>query len=190
MAFCANCGAQVEGRFCQKCGAPVAGAPMGGATMGGAPIGGAPMGAGAPSGTASPEYQSQTSSAGLSENAAGAICYLFGFITGILFLVLAPYNQNRNVKFHAFQSIFLNLGWFVLWIADVIVSIVLGHIPIMGGYLRPSWVLRLDRVHHCAAVHDVQNLQRPDDRSAHHRPDGPEASWNVELGALAQTLLL
>ena len=131
MAFCANCGAQVEGRFCQKCGAPVAS----GAPMGGAPMGGGPMGAGAPSGTAPPEFQSQTASAGLSENAAGAICYLFGFITGILFLVLAPYNQNRNVKFHAFQSIFLNLGWFVLWIADVIVSIVLGHIPIIGAII-------------------------------------------------------
>jgi len=131
MAFCANCGAQVEGRFCQKCGAPVAG----GAPMGGAPMGGAPMGAGAPSGTAPPEFQPQAASAGLSENAAGAICYLFGFITGILFLVLAPYNQNRTVKFHAFQSIFLSLAWFVVWIGVSIFGFVLYHIPILGAVM-------------------------------------------------------
>ncbi len=128
MAFCANCGAQVEGRFCQKCGAPVAG----GAPMGGAPMGGAPMGAGAPGGAAAPEFQPQAASAGLSDNAAGAICYLLGFITGILFLVLAPYNQSRNVRFHSFQSIFLNIAWFVLWIGIAIVSAVLIHIPFLG----------------------------------------------------------
>ena len=121
MAFCANCGAQVEGRFCQKCGAPVAG----GAPMGGAPMGGAPMGAGAPGGAAAPEFQPQAASAGLSDNAAGAICYLLGFITGILFLVLAPYNQSRSVRFHAFQSIFFNIAWFVLWIGIAIVSALL-----------------------------------------------------------------
>lgn len=47
---------------------------------------------------------------------AGALCYLFGLITGIVFLILAPYNQNKFVRFHAFQSIFLNLAWIVLWV--------------------------------------------------------------------------
>jgi len=102
--------------------------------MGGAPMGGAaPMGAGAPGGSAAPGIQPQATSAGISDNAAGAICYLFGFITGILFLVLAPYNQNRNVRFHAFQSIFLNIAWFVIWIGITIVSIILGHIPVLGA---------------------------------------------------------
>ena len=102
--------------------------------MGGAPMGGAaPMGAGAPGGSAAPGIQPQATSAGISDNAAGAICYLFGFITGILFLVLAPYNQNRNVRFHAFQSIFLNIAWFVIWIGVTIVSIILGHIPVLGA---------------------------------------------------------
>jgi uncharacterized membrane protein len=68
----------------------------------------------------------------MTDNVAGALCYLFGLITGILFLVLAPYNQNRNVKFHAFQSIFLNIAWFVLWIGITIVSIALHAIPILG----------------------------------------------------------
>ena len=121
MAFCANCGAQVDGRFCQKCGAPVGGA--------------APVNPGVPGGAAAPGMAPQPVSAGISDNAAGAICYLLGFITGILFLVLAPYNQNRNVRFHAFQSIFLNIAWVVLWIAVTIVTIALHAIPIIGAII-------------------------------------------------------
>ena len=47
---------------------------------------------------------------------ACALCYLAGLITGILFLVLAPYNQNKTIRFHAFQSIFLNVAWIIFWI--------------------------------------------------------------------------
>jgi len=71
----------------------------------------------------------------MADNVAGALCYLFGLITGILFLVLAPYNQNRNIKFHAFQSIFLNVGWFVVWIAIAFISIALHVIPILGAVI-------------------------------------------------------
>lgn len=51
---------------------------------------------------------------GLQENVASALCYILGFITGIIFLVMAPYNQNRTIKFHAFQSIFFSAAAFVL----------------------------------------------------------------------------
>jgi len=71
----------------------------------------------------------------MTDNMAGALCYLFGFITGILFLVLAPYNQNRNVRFHAFQSIFLNVAWIVLWIVVGIVSAAFHYIPILGALI-------------------------------------------------------
>ncbi len=54
---------------------------------------------------------------------ASALCYLLGFITGIIFLVLAPYNTNKTVRFHAFQSIFLNVAWFVLSIVLTILSV-------------------------------------------------------------------
>jgi uncharacterized membrane protein len=92
MAFCASCGAPVEGRFCAKCGTP-----MGAAV--------APPGA-----TPGP------AAAGMTDNAASALCYVLGLVTGILFLVLAPYNQNKIIRFHAFQSIFLNVAWVVFWI--------------------------------------------------------------------------
>jgi uncharacterized membrane protein len=49
----------------------------------------------------------------LSQNTASALCYLLGFVTGIIFLVLAPYNQNRTIRFHAWQSIFFNLAFVI-----------------------------------------------------------------------------
>jgi uncharacterized membrane protein len=68
---------------------------------------------------------------GLSENAASALAYVLGFITGILFLVIAPYNQIREVRFHAFQSIFLNVAWIAVWIALTIVGTVMSTISFM-----------------------------------------------------------
>ena len=104
MAFCASCGAQVEGRFCAKCGATVQ-AP---------PVAGPPPGTGAPTpgGYAPPP----AASAGMTDNVASLLCYLVGFITGILFLVMEPYNKNRAIRFHAFQSIFLNVALIAVYI--------------------------------------------------------------------------
>jgi len=61
----------------------------------------------------------------MTDNVAGALCYLVGFITGILFLVLEPYSKNPRVRFNAFQSIFFHLGWIVFWIVLSIVGMVL-----------------------------------------------------------------
>ncbi|HEY6392586.1 MAG TPA: hypothetical protein VIX89_14995 [Bryobacteraceae bacterium] len=68
----------------------------------------------------------------MTDNAAGALCYLFGLITGILFLVLSPYNTNRNVKFNAFQSIFFHVAMIGIYIVLVIVTIGLHIIPGLG----------------------------------------------------------
>jgi len=109
MPFCASCGAPVEGRFCAKCGAALDAA------------------AAAPSSTppqTPPVYQPPpapvVTPAPMADNVASTLCYLLGFITGILFLVLSPYNQNRTVRFHAFQSIFLSVAAFVIRFALVI----------------------------------------------------------------------
>lgn len=60
----------------------------------------------------------------MSENVAAALCYLFGFITGIIFLVIAPYNQNKTIRFHAFQSIFLTVAVIAIEVAWSIVSVI------------------------------------------------------------------
>ncbi len=110
MAFCPNCGSQVEGRFCAKCGAAVA--------------------AEAGAATAVPPPAAQAS--GLAENMASALCYALGLLTGVLFLVLAPYNTNRTIRFHAFQSIFWNVAIIVVDIVLAIVFGVLIHVPVIG----------------------------------------------------------
>jgi len=68
------------------------------------------------------------SSTGLDESVAGFLCYLFGFITGIIFLALEK--ESRFVKFHAMQSTIAFLGIFVL-------LIIFGWIPLLGTLI---WV--------------------------------------------------
>jgi len=89
----------------------------------GASSGPAPGYSSSASSTASSSGTTYGQTAGLSQNAASALCYLLGFITGIIFLVWAPYNQNRIIKFHAWQSIFLH----VAFIALNIILPVIGH---------------------------------------------------------------
>src|SRR5579872_1428776 len=64
-------------------------------------------------------------------NVVGALTYLAGFVTGIVFLVLDPYRTNSFVRFHAFQSIFFNVAWLAFWIVWMILSAVLT--PFMAG---------------------------------------------------------
>jgi len=72
---------------------------------------------------------------------ACALCYLLGLLTGILFLVLEPYNKNRLIRFHAFQSIFLNIAWIATLIVLSIIGFALMPIPFLGAML--SIVLHL-----------------------------------------------
>lgn len=69
------------------------------------------------------ETKKGKTSNGLDENLAGLLCYLFGFITGIIFLLIEK--DNRFVRFHALQSIFTFAALFV-------VSMVINVIPLLG----------------------------------------------------------
>jgi len=107
MPFCASCGTQVDGKFCPKCGAAIV---AGGAAPPPQPTPSAP-------GT----YVAAPVSAPMADNVAGTLCYVLGLITGIVFLVLEPYSKNRTIRFHAFQSIFLNVAIIAIDIVAVIV---------------------------------------------------------------------
>lgn len=62
-------------------------------------------------------------STGLQENVAGLLCYVLGWISGIVFLILEP--KNKFVRFHAFQSI-------IVFGAITIALILLSWIPFIG----------------------------------------------------------
>jgi uncharacterized membrane protein len=64
----------------------------------------------------------------MSINTAGALAYVAGVITAILFLVIDPYKSDRFVRFHAFQSLFFNLAWIGFWIAWAILGLVISAV--------------------------------------------------------------
>jgi uncharacterized membrane protein len=66
-----------------------------------------------------------------------------GFITGIIFLVIEPYKNDKFVRFHAFQSIFFNVALIVFWIAYMIVASILGFISlgIIAMLMGLVWLL-------------------------------------------------
>ncbi len=77
----------------------------------------------------SPEVTPETST-GLEPNVAGALCYLLGILTGILFYVLEK--ENEFVRFHAMQSIIVFGGIFVLSVLWTAVMGIIGLVPILG----------------------------------------------------------
>jgi uncharacterized membrane protein len=50
----------------------------------------------------------------------GALSYLLGFVTGVIFLYLEPYDKDEYVRFHARQSIAFSVAWFA---ANVILGV-------------------------------------------------------------------
>jgi uncharacterized membrane protein len=74
---------------------------------------------------------------------AAGLCYVLGLVTGVIFLVIEPYNRNREVRFHAFQSIFLHIAWIAVWIVMIIFGGVFGHIvPILGHLISAAiWMV-------------------------------------------------
>jgi len=113
--FCSHCGAENpdDARFCSKCGNRVGAA----ATP-----------------TEDGTKSEAESSTGLSANVAGLLCYVVGWITGIVFLILEK--KSTFVKFHAYQSIMtfgvltvaqLVLGWipFIGWVLNILIGILM-----------------------------------------------------------------
>ena len=68
-------------------------------------------------------------STGMNQNVAGLLCYIGGWITGLIFFLLEK--ENRFVRFHAMQSIITFGGLSVL-------SMILSWIPILGWFFVVS----------------------------------------------------
>jgi len=65
-------------------------------------------------------------STGLEANVAGLLCYVLGWISGLVFILIEK--ENKFVRFHAMQSI-------IVFGALTLASIVLGWIPLLGQVL-------------------------------------------------------
>jgi uncharacterized membrane protein len=120
MAFCSACGQEIgNASFCPKCGAS-----QGAAT--------APAAAVA---AASP-------TAGLEENVAGLLCYILGWVTGLIFLLI---DKRPFVKFHAAQSIAMSIAVFVLYfVLGVFIGVLhVMHLGLLALLLYPLLGLAL-----------------------------------------------
>jgi uncharacterized membrane protein len=106
MAFCSKCGTEVAAGavFCAKCGA---------AQSGGAPV----------------IPTSEIAQPGLAENVAGCLCYLFGWVSGLIFFLI---DKRPFVRFHAAQSMVVFAGLGVLYY--VIGTLFRGNLIFMGGF--------------------------------------------------------
>lgn len=84
------------------------------------------------------------SSTGLPSNVAGALSYLLGPFTGVLFLVLEK--RDRFVRFHAAQSIGVSVVFIVLQIVMWVVTSMLSVVPIIGFLIGMALSLGLGLV--------------------------------------------
>ena len=74
-------------------------------------------------GAAAPVATGSASTGGMTDNVAAMLAYIP--IVGLIFLLIEPYNKNKFLRFHCFQSLFYVLACFVL-------GFVLAFIPILG----------------------------------------------------------
>lgn len=108
MAFCKACGQDIgTANFCPKCGAN--------------------QSAGVAPAAPPPAVAASSPTEGLQENVAGLLCYVLGWLTGIIFLLI---DKRPFVKFHAAQSI-------VVFGGLMIIRIALGFMTVSGGVI--SW---------------------------------------------------
>lgn len=79
-------------------------------------------------------------STGMSNNVAGLLCYVFGWITGLIFLLIEPYKNDKFVRFHAFQSIFFNVSLIAVYIGFAILGVLLALMH-LGLLMLPLYMI-------------------------------------------------
>lgn len=120
MPFCKACGQEVgTATFCPKCGASQGAAAT--------PV-------------AAPATPAAPTTSGIDENVAGLLCYVLGWVTGIIFLLI---DKRPFVKFHAAQSIVVFGGLTVLRIGLAMMSGMTGGLIGYGTFGMLSLILGL-----------------------------------------------
>ena len=73
----------------------------------------------------------EKTSTGLAENVAGLLCYVLGWVSGLVFVLIEK--ENKFVRFHAFQSI-------IVFVTLTVAGAILGRILFIGWLI---WLLGL-----------------------------------------------
>lgn len=77
-----------------------------------------------------------TSSTGLDKNVASGLCYVFGWLTGVIFLFIEK--EDQDIRFHAIQSIVV---FGAINILHIVLSISLIGIPLIPLLMLAGVVL-------------------------------------------------
>jgi len=92
----------------------------------------------------------EKTSTGLDENVAGLLCYVLGWVSGLIFILIEK--ENKFVRFHAMQSIivfaaitivatilsWVFLGW-IIWLLGVALMIVMMVKAYQGTMYKLPW---------------------------------------------------
>jgi uncharacterized membrane protein len=84
-----------------------------------------------------PPPKTATSSTGLDENIAALLCYVFGWVSGLIFFLIEK--TSKLVRFHAMQSIlfcvFVLVVGIILWIVTFVFILIGTQLPDIMGTL-------------------------------------------------------
>ena len=78
-------------------------------------------------------------STGLEKNVAAGLCYVFGWVSGLIFLLLEK--EDKDIRFHAMQSIIVFGGLNILQMVLTISLLGLPLVPIIGIVGIILWIL-------------------------------------------------
>ena len=130
MPFCTQCGHQVTDGdlFCAQCGRRQATASESASNNNPPPP---------PRPSQTPPVPPQDPLAGLSPRTAAILCYIptLGWIAAVVVLAARKFRNDKIVRFHAFQGLYLFAAWLVVqWVIH----------PLMAT--MPDRVIRIDRI--------------------------------------------
>jgi uncharacterized membrane protein len=127
MPFCSQCGQQVSDAdvFCARCGSrqPVPAAPA------------------------------RDPFGGISPRTAAILCYipLIGWVAAIIVLASDRFRNDRKLRFHAFQGLYLFVAWLI---ADQVMGLVFAFVPhfhvanIFRAVVMGAWIFMLVKTSH------------------------------------------
>ncbi len=141
MPFCTQCGNQVARTdyFCARCGARQT----------------APSASTSPPPPPPPPPRRVDIASGVSPRTASILCYIpwVGWVAAIVVLASNAFRENRTVRFHAFQGLYLFVAWLIVqWVLKPLTWFTPGpHVPIavlLQLVILALWIFMIVKTSH------------------------------------------